>query len=76
MALSDYRLCDVCGAKVFYDATLNYGIQPAFSGQKQVDGVYLDYLGDWKVICADCSEQYQCVILDLATIESRPKTGE
>lgn len=24
MALSDYRRCDVCGHKAFYDANLNY----------------------------------------------------
>lgn len=24
MAMADYRLCDVCGEKVFYDANLNY----------------------------------------------------
>ncbi len=24
MALADYRLCDVCGSKAFYDARLNY----------------------------------------------------
>jgi hypothetical protein len=26
MALADYRLCDVCGGKCFYDAHLNYDI--------------------------------------------------
>ena len=25
MALSDYRLCDVCEDKAFYDSNLNYG---------------------------------------------------
>lgn len=25
MAMSDYRLCDVCEGKAFYDARLNYG---------------------------------------------------
>jgi hypothetical protein len=25
MALADYRLCDVCEGKAFYDAHLNYG---------------------------------------------------
>jgi hypothetical protein len=25
MAMSDYRLCDVCGSKAFYDSNLNYG---------------------------------------------------
>ena len=71
MALADYRLCDVCRSKVFYDANLNYSWAPAFNGQKSVDGTYLDYLGDWKVICFDCSEQYECVIRDKSTGEIR-----
>lgn len=25
MAMSDYRLCDVCDGKAFYDSNLNYG---------------------------------------------------
>jgi hypothetical protein len=29
MALSDYRLCDVCDRKAFYDADLSYESQPS-----------------------------------------------
>ena len=29
MALADYRLCDVCGGKAFYDAGLNYDDGPS-----------------------------------------------
>lgn len=29
MALADYRLCDVCGSKAFYDASLNYDDTPS-----------------------------------------------
>lgn len=28
MALADYRLCDVCGGKAFYDANLSYADGP------------------------------------------------
>lgn len=28
MALSDYRLCDVCDGKAFYDANLSYDFGP------------------------------------------------
>lgn len=28
MALSDYRLCDICEEKAFYDANLNYEHEP------------------------------------------------
>ena len=29
MALADYRLCDVCDGKAFYDANLNYEHEPS-----------------------------------------------
>lgn len=29
MALSDYRLCDVCDGKAFYDAHLSYEFEPS-----------------------------------------------
>lgn len=29
MAMMDYRLCDVCGSKAFYDANLNYADTPS-----------------------------------------------
>ena len=29
MAYADYRLCDVCGSKTFYDARLNYEQGPS-----------------------------------------------
>lgn len=32
MAMADYRLCDVCGEKVFYDSNLNYETGPSEYG--------------------------------------------
>jgi len=59
MAKSDYRCCDVCGSKVFYDAHLNYNFDECMA-----DGSpKLDYLGDWVVICDECSEMWKCVVL-------------
>lgn len=61
MALSDYRLCDVCEGKVFYDTNLNYDFDAPYSDRLM--GQPLDYLGDWKVICTDCAETHSCVIV-------------
>lgn len=74
MAMSDYRLCDVCGRKAFYDANLNYE-WPDENGKgswdqkiEQADlvrdSVYtLDHLGDWAVICRDCANTHKCVVV-------------
>lgn len=57
MALADYRLCDVCDHKVFYDANLNY------ERTRESPFYKLDYLGDWAVICEDCAKTYKCVVI-------------
>jgi len=61
MALCDYRLCDRCGGKAFYDANLNYG-DP---GATRVRGQHytLDYVGDWAVLCQTCAETHSVVIM-------------
>jgi len=58
MALADYRLCDVCGRKVFYDANLNYDFEQCDENGEPK----LDYLGDWAVICDECAKDYECVV--------------
>jgi len=58
MAKSDYRCCDICDSKVFYDANLNYECTPEAPYFK------LDYLGDWKVICDDCSKTHEVIIVE------------
>lgn len=60
MALADYRLCDVCGGKAFYDANLNYDFD---NMDKEAHMPKLDYLGDWAVICEDCAKTHRCVVL-------------
>lgn len=79
MALSDYRLCDVCGGKAFYDANLTYedGDESAapyrIAGKEQYDNpellrkwaLRLGYVGDWAVICTDCSDKYKCQIVEI-----------
>lgn len=56
MASADYRLCDRCGAKAFYDASLNYEEGP--SGEDR-----LDQLGDWRVICVRCARTHRTTIV-------------
>jgi hypothetical protein len=56
MALADYRRCDVCGGKAFYDATLRYDFE-----RYPDRGLYL--LGDWAVICIDCAKTFKCIIV-------------
>lgn len=47
MAGIDYYSCDVCGNKVYYDATTEYN-HPNF--------------GDMKVICKECIKDYEIII--------------
>ena len=68
MAMADYRLCDVCGGKSFYDANLNYEYPdghdgPGIRNAGEVEpGLGLERVGDWVVICKECSKKYKAVI--------------
>lgn len=68
MAAADYRLCDRCNEKVFYDANLNYQFEEddwtTFDEIDKKRGYRLDYLGDWLCLCKDCSERYIIVTMD------------
>jgi hypothetical protein len=79
MAASDYRSCDVCGGKAFYDANLNYENGDNVDGEwvypdtpyrvaGEDQGKYgsaLDYVGDWAVICTDCAKTHRTAILPI-----------
>lgn len=59
MAMADYRLCDVCERKAFYDANLNYDF-----GKRMADGSpKLDYLGAWAVLCENCAKTHEVRIV-------------
>jgi hypothetical protein len=58
MAMADYRLCDVCGKKAFYDANLNYD----FDKVDPVEGPKLDYVSSMAVVCDDCGDKFRAVI--------------
>ena len=72
MALADYRLCDVCDCKVFYDANLNYeqGLEhrddyARINGEK-IDWSYkLDDLGDWAVLCRNCAKTHKTIVVPI-----------
>lgn len=73
MAAADYYLCDVCGAKCFYDANLNYeypdkngngSFGAPISKDELVRGscYKLDYLGDIAAICLDCAKTHEVIV--------------
>jgi|SRR5690606_6923971 len=81
MAASDYRLCDVCHGKVFYDANLNYEMGIGVEGSVRYRGelvsqMKLDYLGDWAVICQECAQTHKCVVMPIETEEVGEKYNE
>lgn len=78
MAGADYRRCDQCDSKVFYDANLNYECGNGFDGKpippdqiaklcgvEQNWGSKLDWLGDWAVLCRDCAKTHKTVIVPI-----------
>ena len=82
MAAADYRLCDVCGNKAFYDSNLNYegGEKVAsgvwrypeapfrVAGEDQQFGLALDRLGDWAVLCRDCAKTHKTAIVPVTPV--------
>jgi hypothetical protein len=53
----DYRSCDRCRAKTFYDAQLDYD----FNDPDRPLGLY--GLGDWAVLCEECAKTHKCVVV-------------
>lgn len=79
MAAADYRLCDVCGRKAFYDSNLNYEsgsdvVGSVRNGGMLMDQTSLDYLGDWVVICRECAKTHKCVVVPLDDATPTPRT--
>lgn len=83
MSASEYRLCDVCCAKAFYDANLNYCDGPEngrapyrevgyeqYSDEQTNDkhGIRLDSLGDWAVLCQECAKTHRTLIVPIGDV--------
>ncbi len=60
MAYADYRLCDVCQRKAFYDSVLDYGDYDKVGE----DGNLLPEhnTGAWKVLCRECAKTHTITI--------------
>ncbi len=80
MAMCDYRQCDVCGGKAFYDANLSYEFSEKINGvwvepedqfriagedQSTGGGCSLGYVGDWAVICTECAKTHRTIIVPI-----------
>lgn len=69
MAGCDYRSCDVCGGKAFYDANLPYTFDEEGYSPYRTAGIddgsraCLDRIGDWAVICQSCSPKFRTAIV-------------
>jgi hypothetical protein len=77
MAYADYRHCDICDRKTFYDANLNYEQGKSvlasdfarINGEPAAWGYKLDSLGDWSVICRDCAKKFKTVTVERTQAE-------
>lgn len=68
MASANYRHCDVCDAKVFYDATLNY--------EHDDEGhLILENLGAWNVLCDSCAKTHEIKIVKKANKSAEANGG-
>jgi hypothetical protein len=79
MAYADYRLCDVCGGKAFYDSNLSYEfdgdeteytVGPLVAQNGEPQSYRLAYLASWAVVCMDCSKEWT------ARVVKREPAGE
>lgn len=71
MAAADYRICDRCGNKAFYDANLGYENDhavPRIAGEDVPQFVGLYNLGDWAVLCRDCAETHRTLIAPIEPV--------
>lgn len=60
MALADYRLCDACRRKTFYDANLDY--QETEEGHPMHPEMVPLGLGAWAVLCVDCAKTHRVTV--------------
>lgn len=58
MAGADYKSCDVCGTKTFYDARVDYDLD-----LRQHEEPRPFRVGDWKVICVECAKDHEVKVV-------------
>lgn len=57
MAMADYRLCDVCGGKAFYDADIRDSHYCAtWDPSEDAEPIGL------AVLCSDCNKTHEAVV--------------
>lgn len=63
MAAADYKLCDVCSAKTFYDVEIDYAdaAPPDWTPIPK-------HVGSWAVICESCAKTHICVVMERANL--------
>ena len=63
MAAADYRSCDVCKGKTFYDAELDYKecMNAPSYGAPMPEGD----VGDWAVLCSRCALVHKIEIVQI-----------
>ena len=63
MAAADYKLCDLCEGKAFYDVTITDPRYCAtYDPTEKAEPIGL------AVLCAECNKTHQCVVVDRAAL--------
>lgn len=65
MAGADYKSCDVCGCKTFYDANLDYDFD------KYNEKTGLHRTGDHMALCEECSKTYELKAIEKDTSDEK-----
>ena len=69
MAGADYKTCDNCGGKSYYDADLHWD----FDEEDKPNGLW--NLGDISALCMECAKTHKCVVvaMDMSEVAARQK---
>jgi hypothetical protein len=71
MAEADYKSCDKCGGRTFYDSNLHYDDEWDNSWGRPYG------VGDWGVLCKECAKGFKVVVEEKAKLMgSRGKKDE
>lgn len=70
MAGADYKSCEVCGSKTFYDAVLDYD----FKEYNKVTGLHRT--ADHKSLCEECGKKYELLVAEKSITSGSGKKTE